>query len=88
MPKLKDPIGNKTDISLYFTASVTGSEAWVIADPTATSGMVKDGQLVATAVANNKGVSAKEGGAEGGKRGMGVVAAVMGLSGLMALVMI
>lgn len=81
--KFKDSIGNKTEISYYYTASVTGSQAWVVADPTATSGVVKDGQLVATASANSD--AAKEGAA--GRR-TGVVAAVLGLAGLVTLFMI
>lgn len=81
--KFKDPVGNKTEISYYYTASVTGSQAWVVADPTATSGVVKDGQLVATASVNNE--KALEGDAG---RKTGVVAAVLGLTGLVTLLMI
>ncbi|CZT19892.1 uncharacterized protein RCC_05748 [Ramularia collo-cygni] len=81
--EFKDPIGSKTDVSLYYTASVTGSQAWVVADPTATSGVVKDGQLVATASMNNE--MAKKGDAG---RKTGVVAAVLGLTGIAALLMV
>lgn len=81
--KVKDPIGNKTAISYYYTASVTGSQAWVVADPTATSGLVRDGQLVSMATANSE--KAKEGSAD---RRTGAVAAVLGLTGLGTLLMI
>lgn len=79
----KDPVGNKTNIDVYFTASVTGSQAWVVADSTATSGVVKDGQLVATASVNDdKAVHGAAG------RKTGVVAAVLGITGLVALCLV
>lgn len=53
-----DPLGNKTAVSLYYTASVTGSAALDVGEflttgtvkPTTTS--LKDGEIVATASAN------------------------------------
>lgn len=57
-----DPIGNKTDVSLYYTPSVTGSAAWFVAEATGgSSGMASfsttktsKGQIVATATGNVK----------------------------------
>lgn len=61
-----DPIGTSTDVSFYFTPSVTGSSAYVVAMPTAnstsgrehsnawytyTSLSISDGQIVPTAAA-------------------------------------
>lgn len=46
-----DPIGNKTDVSLYYTAAVTGSAAYVVSPSlSGSSGIVtSNGQIVATA---------------------------------------
>ncbi|KAF2162151.1 hypothetical protein M409DRAFT_27534 [Zasmidium cellare ATCC 36951] len=59
---MSDAIGNRTDVSLYFTPSVTGTAAWLIAEATsgASSGMgsfasenTSGGMIVPTASANN-----------------------------------
>lgn len=59
---MSDPIGNKTAVSLYYTPSVTGTAAWIVAEATsgASSGMgtfasenTVSGMIVATASANN-----------------------------------
>ncbi|CAK4030016.1 Hypothetical predicted protein [Lecanosticta acicola] len=52
-----DPLGNRTEVSLYYTPSVTGSAAWAIAEATGTSSglatftttRTSNGQIVATA---------------------------------------
>jgi hypothetical protein len=51
-----DPLANSTAISLYYTATVTGSEALdvgVFTGTGTTTTLVSDGQIVATAAANN-----------------------------------
>lgn len=62
-----DPIGNKTDVSLYYTASVTGSNAYIVsqAAPTGASATTtasttvntSGGQIVATAANGSNGGS-------------------------------
>lgn len=57
----RDPIGNKTEVSYYYTAAVTGSAAWLVSQPTGESSAsqtytttnVQDGQIRPTASANN-----------------------------------
>jgi hypothetical protein len=64
-----DPIGSATDVSLYFTASVTGSAAYIPGLPTGspsnmtyTSSSTSGGLIVPTAVGNEK-----EGSSSGGE---------------------
>jgi len=54
-----DPIGNRTDVSLYYTPSATGSAAWIVAMPTISGNSrsvsyssvnTVSGQIVPTAV--------------------------------------
>ncbi|KAF2213030.1 hypothetical protein CERZMDRAFT_90544 [Cercospora zeae-maydis SCOH1-5] len=57
----RDPIGNKTEASYYYTAAVTGSAAWSISQPTGESSAsltytttnIQDGQIRPTASMNN-----------------------------------
>jgi hypothetical protein len=56
-----DPIGSATDVSLYFTASVTGSAAYIpglptgsVSDMTYTSSSTSDGLIVPTALGSEK----------------------------------
>jgi hypothetical protein len=56
-----DPIGSATDVSLYFTASVTGSAAYIpglptgsVSDMTYTSSSTSDGLIVPTAIGSEK----------------------------------
>jgi len=53
-----DPLGSSTDVSLYYTPSVTGSVAWMVVDPTRTAeGEVETekGQIVAPQEVSVKG---------------------------------
>jgi hypothetical protein len=75
-----DPLGNNTAVSLYFTPSVTGTAAYVVAEATVTpsNGTVTSGsstsesvatnsagQIVATAAASNAGTSGSGNGTSG-----------------------
>ncbi|KAK4505587.1 hypothetical protein PRZ48_003550 [Zasmidium cellare] len=75
---MSDPIGNKTDVSLYFTPSVTGTAAWIVAEATsgASSGMgsitsenTVSGMIRPTASANN--AAAQSSGSASGASGTG-----------------
>lgn len=45
-----DPLANKTDVSLYYTPSVTGSAGYMIAEATGTAGDIGPGMLLTTNV--------------------------------------
>ena len=54
--KYSDPLASSTEVSLYFTPSVTGSKAWYVAEVTNSKGSTiqtelntENGQIVATA---------------------------------------
>ncbi|EME48038.1 hypothetical protein DOTSEDRAFT_105468, partial [Dothistroma septosporum NZE10] len=87
-----DPIGNKTDVSLYFTPSVTGSAAYVVAQATGStmsSASAVSGQIKATASANNAAASGKasstSSGSGAGRTEAAAVAGLIGVAGLVAL---
>lgn len=76
-----DPIGNATDVSLYYTPSVTGTPAYMPGIPTPessgasatyTSTSISDGQIVPTAVANeNEAAGSEESGSGSEATGSG-----------------
>ena len=99
-----DSIGNKTEVSYYYTPSVTGSAAWVVAQPTGTGSSVAysttnvdDGQIRATASANNaaaaggsgtqtgSGAQSTESGSSAGKHEAMAAAGLLGLVGLVVV---
>ncbi|KXT08965.1 hypothetical protein AC579_4019 [Pseudocercospora musae] len=99
-----DSIGNKTEVSYYYTPSVTGSAAWVVAQPTGSDSSVAysttnvdDGQIRATASANNaaasggsetrtgSGAQSTESGSSAGKHEAMAAAGLLGLVGLVVV---
>lgn len=87
---ISDPLANKTAVSLYFTASVTGTPAFIVAQPTMpangssngtivsyTSSNVIGGQIVPTASGNN-GAARSGGSSEGGSGASGAAASGSG----------
>ncbi|KXS95402.1 hypothetical protein AC578_6774 [Pseudocercospora eumusae] len=99
-----DSIGNKTEVSYYYTPSVTGSAAWMVAQPTGSGSSVAynttnvhDGQIRATASANNaaasggsgtrtgSGAQSTESGSSAGKHEAMAAAGLLGLVGLVAV---
>lgn len=90
---MSDPIGNKTAVSLYFTPSVTGSAAWVIAAETSgssTSENTVSGQIAPTASANNDAAQSGSDNGDSSSSSTGgapvATAAGMGMLGLAGLV--
>jgi hypothetical protein len=79
-----DPIGNKTAVSLYYNAPVTGTSVYLI--PTST-GAVKTsgGQIVATATTNNAAAAASTPAAAQGAGHKAQAAGAAGVVGLAAL---
>ncbi|KAF1826898.1 uncharacterized protein K489DRAFT_374983 [Dissoconium aciculare CBS 342.82] len=79
-----DPIGNKTAVSLYYNAPVTGTSVYLL--PTST-GAVKtsNGQIVATATTNNAAASSPTPAAAQGAGSKAQVAGAAGVVGLAAL---
>ncbi|KAI5367795.1 hypothetical protein Slin15195_G029280 [Septoria linicola] len=62
--RFRDSIGNKTEVSYYYTAAATGTAAWSISQPTNTSGSasytttnIVDGQIRPTNVAATSSIS-------------------------------
>jgi hypothetical protein len=94
-----DPIGTATDVSLYYTMSVTRSDAYDLAVPTGANGNVtftstrtSDGQIVPTAVnARESGSGGSGAGGEGAASttsaaDSGAATAYAGAAGLLAVV--
>ncbi|KAK4631176.1 hypothetical protein CLAFUW4_03380 [Fulvia fulva] len=80
-----DPIANKTEVSLYFTPSVTGSAAYIVAQATgsATSKVNSvSGQIRPTAGGRASGTTSGNG---AGKTEAAAVAGLIGVAGLVAL---
>lgn len=99
-----DSIGNKTEVSYYYTPSVSGSAAWVVAQPTGASSSVtysttnvENGQIVATASANNaaasggggtgSGAQSTESGSSAAKHEAMAAAGLLGLVGVVVLLL-
>ncbi|EME85668.1 uncharacterized protein MYCFIDRAFT_213948 [Pseudocercospora fijiensis CIRAD86] len=99
-----DSIGNKTEVSYYYTPSVTGSAAWLVGQPTGSGSSavysttnVHDGQIRATASANNaaasggsgtrtgSGAQSTDSGSGAGKHEALTAAGLLGLVGLVAV---
>lgn len=82
-----DPLGNRTAVSLYFTPSVTGSAAYIIADATNTAktSTDKSGQIVPTMSANNAAAqsgSSSSSGLAAAKTQAAAAAGLIGIAGL------
>lgn len=93
--KYADPIGNKTEVSYYYTQAVTGTAAWSVPHATGTSGSIsftttniQDGQIRPTASVSGIALNAT-GTQSGNSNGAGRYEAVgtlgiFGLAGLLA----
>lgn len=99
--KYADPIGNKTEVSYYYTQAVTGTAAWSVVQPTGTSGSasytttnVQDGQIRPTAstsatqsadASGTRSRNATESGNAAGRYEAAGMTGLLGLAGLVAL---
>lgn len=93
-----DPMGSKTEVSYYYTPSVTGTAAWMVAQATGmsmasfTTTNIMSGQIVPTAVptvgkasGTSSGAGATSSAGSPGRHGAMAAAGLFGIAGAVAI---